>query len=295
MIGRKSILSQDQYQQLEHDIQEDPSKFNYRVWDGKTLAHHIRTKFNIDLSVRTCQNIFKRIGFSLIVPQIYPSKGIDNLEAQLRCVLYIYYCIQQNYCIAFQDECHFKLQTSTTRGWYRKGSKPKVKSYPGRQSSCFSGIVIPETGYLHIYRPERFTWDSFIESLRDFIKTAPLPDDRKVILFLDNAPWHKKALRIVQEENWPEYQDIRNALKLVNIPPYCPHLNPIEQVWRVTRREVTHNRFFANMEELEHSLNTYFADFTVPNEKLKSLCSYRWHDMAIKRISESFGPLLKAG
>ncbi|HOB44150.1 MAG TPA: transposase, partial [Bacillota bacterium] len=34
------------------------------------------------------------------------------------------------------------------------------------------------------------------------------------------------------------------------LPPYSPELNPIERVWRITRRQVTHNRYFASVVEL---------------------------------------------
>jgi len=38
---------------------------------------------------------------------------------------------------------------------------------------------------------------------------------------------------------------------LLYLPPYSPELNPIERVWKLTRRLATHNRYFAHVEELE--------------------------------------------
>ena len=35
----------------------------------------------------------------------------------------------------YQDEVHFQLQTTVTVGWFKKGSNPKVKSFPGRLRS----------------------------------------------------------------------------------------------------------------------------------------------------------------
>ena len=49
---------------------------------------------------------------------------------------------------------------------------------------------------------------------------------------MDNAPWHKKAKRLIETED--DYVDIRSAITLESMPPYSPDLNPIEQVWRVT-------------------------------------------------------------
>jgi transposase len=57
------------------------------------------------------------------------------------------------------------------------------------------------------------------------------------------------------------------------LPPYSPDLNPIERVWRITRREQTHNRFFASIETLRSTLVNYFNKFVCPNAKFQTLCS----------------------
>ena len=53
-------------------------------------------------------------------------------------------------------------------------------------------------------------------------------------------------------------------------------INPIEQVWRKTRREATHNRYFKNKAELESKLDTYYGKFRAPNQELSSLCSFNY-------------------
>jgi transposase len=56
-------------------------------------------------------------------------------------------------------------------------------------------------------------------------------------------------------------------------PPYSPELNPIERVWRVARRTVTHNRYFLSIEELRSALISQFAIWNQPNNILKVLCA----------------------
>ena len=107
------------------------------------------------------------------------------------------------------------------------------------------------------------------------MQNYPVDDNQRIYLILDNAPWHKKAVRLVQTEALPEYQDIRDKMTLIFLPPYSPDLNPIEQVWRVTRREVTHNTYFANEKILEDTLDSYFAQLRNPNDKLSVLCSFK--------------------
>lgn len=149
-----------------------------------------------------------------------------------------------------------------------------MKSAPCRKSVPYSGYVIPATGELIVSKPSWFNYETVIESFRYLLKTYPLADGDRIHLVLDNAPWHKKAVRLVQTEALPEYQDIRDKMSLIFLPPYSPDLNPIEQVWRITRREITHNTYFADVSILESTLDSYFLEFREANEKLASLCSF---------------------
>ena len=62
-------------------MQSDPPK-KYNVWDGITLSAYIKEKFGIDFSVRSCQRLFHELGFSLIRPRPFPSKGYENAAAR---------------------------------------------------------------------------------------------------------------------------------------------------------------------------------------------------------------------
>lgn len=162
-----------------------------------------------------------------------------------------------------------------TAGWFKRGSKPKVKSFPGRFKISYSGFVIPESGELFTFKPETFNYETTIASIRAFLKAHPAPEGKKYALVMDNAPWHKKTIRLVETEKWPEYEDIRNSITFIKMPPYSPDLNPIEQVWRVTRRENTHNVFFASVSTLEETVDSAFELWSTPNNQLRTLCSFK--------------------
>ena len=101
-----------------------------------------------------------------------------------------------NVHVVFQDEVHFQQTTSVARIWANKGSKPQVASAPNKKSVSLSGYVFPETGKLIINQSSWFNYESVIQSFRDFIVKANIPDGEKVALVIDNAPWHKKAYRL---------------------------------------------------------------------------------------------------
>ena len=78
-----------------------------------------------------------------------------------------------------------------------KGSRPKVKSAPGRKSASYSGYVLPATGELIVTKPNWFNFETVIESYREFLAKTCIADGRKILMVIDNAPWHKKAKRLI--------------------------------------------------------------------------------------------------
>jgi transposase len=57
------------------------------------------------------------------------------------------------------------------------------------------------------------------------------------------------------------------------LPPYSPELNPIERVWKLTRRMATHNRYFEKIEHVANAVETQFNLWSKPNNTLKRLCA----------------------
>ena len=65
------------------------------------------------------------------------------------------------------------------------------------------------------------------------------PAMRIIHVFLDNARYHHA--RAVQD--WLALPGRR--IRLHFVPAYCPHLNPIERLWGLMHKSVTHNRCYA--------------------------------------------------
>lgn len=77
----------------------------------------------------------------------------------------------------------------------------------------------------------------------------------KVCLILDNVAYHK-ARRIRRA-----VRRLRGKLWLYNLPAYSPELNAVEMVWRETRKDATHNRFFGTMKGLRRSVQSQFRAY----------------------------------
>src|SRR5437764_12649191 len=57
------------------------------------------------------------------------------------------------------------------------------------------------------------------------------------------------------------------------LPPYSPELNPIERVWKLTRRQCLHNRYFPVLEEVVVVVEKQFENWRNGNETLRRLCA----------------------
>ena len=77
--GRSPKLTREQKAEIRAIVEEDdPKKYGQNVWDGPSLSVYIRKTYAVKLSVRQCQRLLHSLGFSLVRPQTFPSKGEEN-------------------------------------------------------------------------------------------------------------------------------------------------------------------------------------------------------------------------
>lgn len=141
---------------------------------------------------------------------------------------------------------------------------PVLKHAPTRKSVACFGAVQCHGGKLVTAMNPRFDAVTFEAFLRQLLHHHR-PGKRMVIL-LDNARYHHaKLLKGFLRRN-------RRRLRLLFLPPYSPQLNPIERVWKLTRRLATHNRYFATLGELLQAVLERFALWRRENRQLTQLC-----------------------
>ncbi len=80
--GRPSRLSATNLQKLRNELQSSPRDFGYEqnLWDGVLLSHHLAKEYSISLSVRQCQRLFHKLGFSLQRPRRQASEASPELQ-----------------------------------------------------------------------------------------------------------------------------------------------------------------------------------------------------------------------
>jgi transposase len=90
---------------------------------------------------------------------------------------------------------------------------------------------------------------------------------RRIVLVLDNARYHHAILL----SDW--LRSHKDILVLLFLPPYSPDLNPIERVWKLTRRLCTHNRYFQELQDLVRAVTEQLVRWSTSNDCLRRLCA----------------------
>lgn len=157
----------------------------------------------------------------------------------------------------FFDEARFGTHSKLGHGWFVKGSRTPVKCKLGFQNFYLYGAVNPMNG-------EDFTLmlpTVNTESMNTYLSlmSAHL-EDRKILLIMDQAGWHKAKGLIVPHN-----------ITILYLPPYCPELNPVERLWKYIKQNTIKNRIYDTLEALEISIMEFFKSLTLP--VMTSLCN----------------------
>jgi transposase len=164
------------------------------------------------------------------------------------------------------DEAMFQLHGTSCKMWVPPEVRdPVVLMRPTRKAIGYFGAVRRSDGAFLVSRcEERFNAETTFE----FLKVLhDLDRDRRKVVIIDNARYHHAILF----KDWLE--KVKDELVLLFLPPYSPELNPIERVWKLTRRSCTHNRLFADLGELASRLDGQFEQWRNGSEALKRLCA----------------------
>jgi transposase len=145
--------------------------------------------------------------------------------------------------------------------------EPVLMHHPTRASIGYYGAVRLRDGKF-VYKSERekFNGESFFSFLK-YLRRVSSHSGRKVILINDNARYHHAKLHKPWRDKCSE------KFEIMFLPPYSPDLNPIERVWKLTRRLAVHNRYFPSLESISDAIEPVFDKWVHSNKTLKKLCA----------------------
>lgn len=105
---------------------------------------------------------------------------------------------------------------------------------------------------------------TFAAHLRQIAACYPAGRHPRVVVVIDNAPWHRG-------EPIDEALAANPHLELYRLPSYSPQLNVIERLWKLLRRRATHNRLFDTLADLRRSIRNSLRYLQTVRSRVRSL------------------------
>lgn len=162
----------------------------------------------------------------------------------------------------FQDEARFGRIDDPGQCWAGQGLRPKVHKQIIREYTYLYGAFCPHDGVM----------DSFILPYMDtgcmniFLKEVSLRHpDELILMVADGAPCHTGD-ELIAPDN----------IKILFLPPYCPQLNPSENMWHEIREKCFGNISFSSMGHLVEHLVAASLYYEKSPETVKSITNWEW-------------------
>jgi len=182
-----------------------------------------------------------------------------------------------------EDEARFPMVPTLCRTLGVKGHRPVVGTWDNKHllyvfasvnvTSCtlHTDTVESRTG---LYRrtgesKTRRLQRAFAAHLRRLGRRYPQDQYPRVVILIDNAPWHAGA---------PIQEALADNphLELKRLPSYSPQLNVIERFWKLLRRRATHNRLFDTLGDLRRSVRNSLCYFQTMRGVVRRLLGQKW-------------------
>jgi transposase len=157
--------------------------------------------------------------------------------------------LEADEAVLFADAVHPTHAVRPVGCWAPKGEPIAVDQTSGRQRLNIHGAIDLETGQTQMLDVTTVNAVSTIQLMTALM--AMYPRKRVIHLFLDNASYHHATL--VQE--WLAQPGCR--IRLHFIPAYCPHLDPIERLWGLMHRHITHTTCHATFRQFADAILTF--------------------------------------
>jgi transposase len=255
---RDGHLTEDQEAQLATMFRARPPKTTDEV------RAIIAKLFDVTYSRSGAIKLMGRLGFCYKKPKALPMGADEAAQiAHIEAYEALLNGLEYDESVVFADAVHPEYQSRPAHGWFPRDEKVAIKATSGRKRLNIHGAFDMETSRLTWVEGERISAETTLSLLEKL--EAAYPNKRVIHVFLDNARYHHaKILR-----PWLERPDCR--IRLHFLPPYAPHLNPIERLWGIMHEHITHNHYYPTFAEFVDAVIGFLRN-TVPKR------AHQWCD-----------------
>ena len=164
--------------------------------------------------------------------------------------------------ILFEDEASFAQWGSLSYTWARRGRQPEVPTSGKRKGYKVFGAIEYFSGRL-FYQGIEGRFNS--ESYQAFLQMIMAHTTQHLFLIHDGARYHTS----VATQAFLAAHSTRITAE--PLPSYSPDYNPIEYLWKKTKKRATHNQYFKEFAMLTASVDKALAYFAMHSETVLCL------------------------
>ena len=232
----------------------------------RDLRRILEEEFGVTLRRQAISDLLHRLNYSSLMPRPQHEQANPEVQEFFKEIV-----VEQIDAIAeahpdqevhtfFQDEARFGQKGTITRVWARKGSRPRAVRQTGFTSLYVLAAVCAATGAVSaLIMPELNTAvvNLFLEQF-----ARELPAGVHAVLIWDGAGFHTGAELVVPSN-----------VSLIQLPPYSPELNPVENLWHYLRAHHWSNRRYQDYNELQDEAARSLCAVCEDTETVKSVCN----------------------
>ena len=265
--GRPSRLSQTQKARLQALVKAGPQAagFDSACWNAAMLQQLVEQEFGVLYNVHYVAELLGNLGFSFQKARFVS----DRLDAAARLMwldqtwpTFLAQATAAGGLVLFGDEASFAQWGSLGYTWAPIGQQPLIKTSGKRKAYKVFGLIEFFTGQLFFEGIEgKLNAAAYIH----FLTTVLAQTSQPLFIVQDGAPYHRAAL---VKSFIAEHAD---RLTVVQLPSYSPDFNPIEYLWRATKRQATHNHYFPLFTDLVHTVRKALSSLAAQPDYVRSL------------------------
>lgn len=258
--GNECRLSTDQKEKLCAWVRDvcPPSTREIGAWIEQSFGVSYTSRSGLTL-------LMGRLGFEYRKPEVVARKlDVVAQEAFIKEYDTLLNGLEAQEVVVFADAVHPIHAARPAGCWVPKKTRVAIEQTSGRQRLNIHGAIDLETGKTRMIEVETVNAASTIALLSSL--ENQYREKKTIHVFLDNARYHHAKIA----KEWLKRPQCR--IKLHFLPAYCPHLSPIERLWGLAHKHVTHNRCYETFGEFTSAFLTFLRE-DVPG-KWASFCDY---------------------
>jgi transposase len=233
---------------------------------GPDLRRILEREFGVLLGLQAVYDLLHRHGFSSLMPRPQHKDADEELQAIFKEVIVDQIQAikeahpEEDVQVWFEDEARFGQQGTLARVWARRGSRPRgvrqtqyiylyVLTAICVGTGAASGLIAPtlNLGVVNLFL-EQFSRE--------------LPAGAHAVLVWDGAGYHTSGGLVVPAN-----------VSLIQLVPYSPELNPVENLWHYLRSHYWSLRVYRDYEALEAAAMAAWRAVCLGPELVQTICA----------------------